>query len=256
MQNVELKKIDSFSGMTNIPICVYDKHLEEFVYATNGNTNLFLLHSSIKEDLCQEETAGLIHTYEGLHFGRIEFEDYILIAGPNLFHSLEEKEKDEIVNQEGLKPEYKDLIQIYLSKIQTLPLKEFKHSLMLLYYYLTGSDYEDIDVTHQENECNIETCLDYIASHIDEKLTLEGVANNFGYNPSYFSRKFKQVCGMNFSKYLLSLRISKGAEYLRKTKVSLAEISARLYFSSQSHFHKAFKEIYGVTPSAYRKSGN
>ncbi|AQS18356.2 MULTISPECIES: AraC family transcriptional regulator [Clostridium] len=36
--------------------------------------------------------------------------------------------------------------------------------------------------------------------------------------------------------------------------IIIGKISSFLYYSSQSHFQKAFKNHYGITPELYRKS--
>lgn len=96
-------------------------------------------------------------------------------------------------------------------------------------------------------------CMEYIYNNIGGKLTLEDVAKHCGYNPAYFSRKFKQMYGVNLNKFILTLRMDIAAEELRTTDKTLVEISEELCFASQSHFQNVFKNTYHMTPRAYRK---
>ena len=76
-------------------------------------------------------------------------------------------------------------------------------------------------------------CTDYIYSHINERITINELADYTGLSPSYLSRLFKQ----NLHKY---------------SEISLIEIANYLAFSSQSHFIQTFEKYVGLTPKKYR----
>lgn len=99
-------------------------------------------------------------------------------------------------------------------------------------------------------------CTEYIINNLDTRLTLKDIAANCKYNPSYLSRKFKQVYGVTVRKFILNERIKSAALLLCNTNKSLAEIALIFQFSSQSHFHREFKKYYGKTPSQYRFEEN
>ena len=97
---------------------------------------------------------------------------------------------------------------------------------------------------------------EYIKEHSDEKLTLESLAKDCFYNPSYFSRFFKEHYGMTVTEYISKSRIEKASELLEDTTLSIGEIMEQVGYSGKTAFYKRFAEIKGMTPQQYRKSKN
>ena len=96
------------------------------------------------------------------------------------------------------------------------------------------------------------TCLNYIDSHFNEKITLEIVADQIGLNPCYLATLFKKETGQTFGEYILSIRIETSKALLTKTDYSYAQIAYSLAFCSQSYFTKIFHSETGYTPREYR----
>lgn len=60
--------------------------------------------------------------------------------------------------------------------------------------------------------------------------------------------------GQTPNDFILNIRLKKGAVMLRNNpELNITEISDRIGFSSSRYFSKCFKEIYHVSPLAYRK---
>lgn len=93
----------------------------------------------------------------------------------------------------------------------------------------------------------------FIESHYAERIYLEDIATRVGYHPDYFSKRFRELAGQNFSTYLLHYRIDRGKELLRDTRMSIKEISQAVGFTSSGYFSKQFNKITKETPSSYRK---
>lgn len=92
-----------------------------------------------------------------------------------------------------------------------------------------------------------------ITSKNDESLTLCILAQEFGYSQSHFSRKFKEISGMQFRDYLRYRKLAFALKQLRDTPAPILEIAMDYGFSSHEAFTRAFKEAYGMTPSEYRR---
>ena len=95
---------------------------------------------------------------------------------------------------------------------------------------------------------------EYIRAHCDEKLTLESLARECFYNPSYFSRLFREHYGMTVTEYINRSRVEKAKELLDSTNMSAEEISRQVGYVSKTAFYKRFAESVGMTPQQYRKS--
>lgn len=85
-------------------------------------------------------------------------------------------------------------------------------------------------------------------------LPLEEAAAACRLSPAYFSRRFKQVFGMNFSQYARIYRLHLAARRLVSGSSAVSEIAYSLGFSSASHFTQRFGERFGMSPRAYRES--
>lgn len=101
----------------------------------------------------------------------------------------------------------------------------------------------------------LDRAMDVIEQHMD----------NTEFNVNIFARemcmartnlftKLKAITGQTPNDFILSIRLKKGAFMLRNNlELNITEISDRIGFSSSRYFSKCFKEIYHVSPLAYRK---
>lgn len=92
----------------------------------------------------------------------------------------------------------------------------------------------------------------YISQHYDRVISVAELARLENYNPTYFNDWFKQQTGFPPSHYLRYVRISKAKELLETTEFSIMEIAVMVGYSSNSTLTRAFHEVTGVTPKAFR----
>lgn len=86
-----------------------------------------------------------------------------------------------------------------------------------------------------------------------EPLTLDWLAERAHISKFYLSRVFHRHYGASPMSYLCLRRLSEACHLLRATDHSLAAVSALSGFTSQSYFSQAFKRVYHVSPSEYRR---
>lgn len=96
--------------------------------------------------------------------------------------------------------------------------------------------------------------LNYIKQNCSEKLTLNGIAAMCSYNPSYFSRSFKNLSGMSFSDFLSKCRIDKAAFLLQSSSKNIEDIISECGFADRTRFFRLFSARMGVSPLKYRKN--
>ena len=99
----------------------------------------------------------------------------------------------------------------------------------------------------------IQSCCDYIETHLEEKIELATLAKRIGYSEYYLSRKFKKETGVSISEYIRNARINRAKILLASTQMSIQNISNRLCFGNRSFFADTFSKVVGVPPAEYRK---
>jgi len=84
---------------------------------------------------------------------------------------------------------------------------------------------------------------DYIATHLDQKITNDALAEIAGLSTAHFCVVFKQTEGMSPHSYVLQYRVRRTQQLLASTEMSLAEIADAVGFSNQSHCMRRGRRI-------------
>lgn len=95
--------------------------------------------------------------------------------------------------------------------------------------------------------------LKYIDENYEKKLRLASLASKCFYNPSYFSRAFKQRYGVSLTEYLKQKRIERAKKLLLEEDVTVEAVSDKVGFSDRSAFYIAFEKNTAMTPMQYRR---
>ncbi|WP_372631813.1 response regulator [Cohnella sp.] len=83
--------------------------------------------------------------------------------------------------------------------------------------------------------------------------SLQQFAKDHHVSVGYLSRVFKNELGVNFSDYLLEIRMERARALLETGTLSLSDISRRIGYEDPKYFSQLFKKTYGITPSEYGK---
>lgn len=92
----------------------------------------------------------------------------------------------------------------------------------------------------------------FINISYNQNITLEFLSKKFSISPYYLSRTFKEVTGFSFIEFLNNVRIKEAQRLLRKTKLTITEISQKSGYNSLTHFGRMFKNNTGLSPLKYR----
>lgn len=95
----------------------------------------------------------------------------------------------------------------------------------------------------------IDRCIE---NYEDDALTLHTLSCQLGYSEFYTTRKFKQISGMSLRDYLRQRKLAFALKEVRDSKKAMVDIAFDYGFSSHEAFTRAFKKMYGMTPSEYR----
>ena len=101
---------------------------------------------------------------------------------------------------------------------------------------------------------NLRRAKEFINEHLEEDLTLTGIADAVGLSQFHFARAFKLATNLTPQQFLTERRVELAKHLLRETNLPLVEVSARAGFKSQSHFTTLFRRFTGTTPKAWRQS--
>ncbi len=94
---------------------------------------------------------------------------------------------------------------------------------------------------------------DYIKNNLTaDDLSQSAMARLAGVNKDYFSRIFHTITGMNYSRWLNTIRLEKATELLTDPSLSLTEVAMLSGFQSISSFNRVFREDKGMSPREYR----
>ncbi len=85
----------------------------------------------------------------------------------------------------------------------------------------------------------------------DKQINLKQIARELECHPSQLSREFRKLFGIAPYKFSFLLRLAKTREWLRRGQ-NLADVALNFEFSDQSHFTRAFRQVYRMTPNYYR----
>ncbi len=154
----------------------------------------------------------------------------------------------------------RSMAQILLSGLSRAP--EARLDLLCAFYTLVGVCREHFPpqpvhntaLAERQQTRRVQEMIAYLEEHYRERLSLQDTARQFHYNSSYVSQLFKDCMGINFYNYLTRIRLRHATRDLSETNRRIADIAADNGFTDLKSFNAKFREIFGRTPSDYRKS--
>ena len=107
-----------------------------------------------------------------------------------------------------------------------------------------------------EYVARINRVIDHIQAHLDGELSLVVLAKVASFSPFHFHRVFAAMVGETLNQFITRLRAERAAARLSLNPgQSITEIALDCGYSSPAAFSRAFREAFGVSPSAWRDGG-
>lgn len=97
----------------------------------------------------------------------------------------------------------------------------------------------------------LQRVIEYIDAHLDCDLSLKELAEIVQMSAHYFAQLFKQSTGISPHQYVIRCRIERSKELLKQKQITIADVAEIVGFVDQSHFHRHFKRLVGITPKAF-----
>lgn len=206
-------------------------------------------------DIMNEYNDELKRSIESFNIEKIK---YIL---SDIFRKIADGQNEDIVYQiyeriYGLFKDYSD------EKID----KEYRDILSILKSCCNLSDckkvilkYMSDCLEHIKNKSEgqvlkpIRTMISYIKDNYREKITIEDMAEIVDLNPVYLGSLFKKEIGLNFSSYLIKVRIDAAKSLLVETNYTIAAIGSEVGYKDTRYFSQLFEKTVGIKPALYRK---
>jgi len=119
---------------------------------------------------------------------------------------------------------------------------------------------------HQEDKVNKihlksadEKLMERIMKVINEnlsnpELSVEVIADRVGISRVHLHRKLKELTNQTTRDFIRNIRLKQAADLLAEKKLTISEVAEATGFTNLAYFSNAFKELYGVPPSAYNAS--
>ncbi len=82
-------------------------------------------------------------------------------------------------------------------------------------------------------------------------ITVEMIAQEIGISRVHLHRKLKELTNQSTRDFIRNIRLQAAAKLLSEKKLTVAEVSDLVGFKQPNNFSTCFKEMYGMSPSAY-----
>lgn len=130
----------------------------------------------------------------------------------------------------------------YLTRQQQETLTKFKDQLVN----------DSAEALESHDQKLLKKAIAVVEHHIsDSQFGVEGLANELNMSRTNLHRKIKSITGFPPSELIRSIRLRKAAKLIARKVDSAAQVALMVGFDDYSHFSKAFKKHFGVSPSGY-----
>lgn len=125
----------------------------------------------------------------------------------------------------------------------------FVTEMIEFFYYVVGEK-EHPKLLHQ----TVNEVIQYIDDHIQEPISVEGLAKTFDVSTSHLSRIFREHANVTLVEYINIKKVEEAQYYLKFSKEKISDISDQFNFCNQSYFTRIFKKHTGFTPRRFKSS--
>lgn len=179
------------------------------------------------------------------------------------FDGLRVKETIELAglspDQPVYKARYKDIAEtmkeemLYIVNHKTeSPFHLIGHLYLFIDCLLRSSTSAQISKGNSLRDFYIKEAFSFIEQNFQNDISVEDIAASCGLNRSYFGKIFHENTGKSPQDFLITYRMTKAAELLKLTELSVADIGNAVGYPNQLHFSRAFKNVYGSSPRHWR----
>ena len=98
----------------------------------------------------------------------------------------------------------------------------------------------------------VQQCCEYIQLHVEDKITVDQLAQQVGHAKNYLIKKFHKETGKTIGAYITDAKMERAKLLLKEPGKSVQDIAEQLGYATQSHFGELFRKHTGMTPAQWR----
>ncbi|MGJ7527351.1 response regulator [Variovorax sp. GB1P17] len=111
------------------------------------------------------------------------------------------------------------------------------------------------DPVQRADQVLVQAAIDLLMSDLTDPASLATIAARLGTHEKRLSRVFREQRGETVFGFLREARLAKARRLLAQTLLGMEDIAAETGFSNGANLATAFRQRFGATPSAFRRSG-
>jgi len=96
--------------------------------------------------------------------------------------------------------------------------------------------------------------LDHIDRHLDDELDLDTLSRVAAFSKFHFHRQFRATFDVSVHRYVQLMRMQRASKRLVCDESSVTDVAMDAGYESPEAFARAFRQRFGQSPSAFRKS--
>ncbi|MDP5274432.1 AraC family transcriptional regulator [Chengkuizengella axinellae] len=231
-------------------------HVEEDVYSLEAGDIILIGSNELHRDrMIHEELKYIV-----LQFDIEQYFDYSIMpyikyfAGTNdplshlnyIFKNNDQAKKEIFETVSNIYNESKNKETGY-----EIAVTLFIHKIMLV--LLRNDTNKTLNVQHNADFLRLKPVLDYIDSHLTEKISIDTAAKMVNMSYYHFVKFFKNTIQMTFIEYVNYKKIKKAERMLLTKEDSITQIGESINMNNMAHFYKIFKKYNGCSPNEFRK---
>ena len=161
--------------------------------------------------------------------------------------------------EESDKSRYDDRFQLFEEMYQNLEMgyspENLEYVSFCLMHFLASLKYinQFREIKKVRETDFIQKSISFMKENMENKITLEDIAQHVGYSASHFSALFSERTSYAPMEYYNQLKIQRACSFLQLSDLKIKEIAFRLGYYDQFHFSKAFNKEMEITPKEYRR---
>jgi len=215
----------------------------------------------------------------GRHYSLSEGQGFLIEPDVQTFYESDEKEPwsyiwvgfsgskaGKYLNETGISSDFPVFSSEHGERLKKYVFDMIKHSHLsvsdelrqtgMLYLFLSAiaeSSYSAGKTPAYTDNIYIQKAVEFIQNHYCEPVKVNDIADYICINRSYLSTLFQKYIGMPPMHYLKIFRLTKAAEMLRLTELTIESIAFSCGYSDTAVFARAFRQFKGMPPGQFRK---